>query len=62
MKHYTLEEIEKKLYEQKTFTEQILILNDAVAELIKENKWLREEVETLRQDVDWLESPERIGR
>ena len=62
VKHYSLKEVEEKLYEQKTFTEQILLLNDAVAELIQENKWLKEDVEILRKDVDWLEDTERIGR
>jgi cell division protein FtsB len=62
MKHYSLKDVEEKLYEQKTFTEQILLLNDAVAELIQENRWLKEEIRLLREDVDWLEPPKRIGR
>ena len=54
MERTTLEQIEEELYSPKTFAEQILLLNDAVAMLIKELKWVKEEIENI---IDWTEAP-----
>jgi len=62
MKINNLKDIDHCLYSEKTSTEQIMDLTDAISVLVQEIKWLKEEIEVLRSDVDFMDPPRRIGR